>query len=83
MNTALYILNALAIVALVSFQVQSHAQDPALISVQTEQFVKPPVAKWAVMDARQGQAAYLASDRSTIDSAERPMPAHRPERYTF
>jgi hypothetical protein len=83
MNTALYILNALAIVALVSFQVHSHTQDPALINVQTEQLVAHPVAQWAVMGAQQGQAAFLASDRSSIDSNEQPAPIHRPERFTF
>lgn len=83
MNTALYILNALALVALVSFQVQSQARDPALITVQTEQLVAHPVAQWAVMGPQQGQAAFLASDRSAADSIEQPIPAHRAERYTF
>jgi hypothetical protein len=85
MNTALYILNALAVVALVSFQVHSHmpAQDPALINVQTEQLVAHPVAQWAVMGAGHGQAAFLASDRSAIDSNEQPVPVHSPERFTF
>jgi hypothetical protein len=85
MNTALYILNALAVVALVSFQVHSHThtQDPALINVQTEQWVAHPVAQWAVMNAQQGQAAFLASDRSAIDSNEQPVPAHNPQRFTF
>lgn len=85
MNIALYILNALAVVALVSFQMNSHSnsQDPALINVQTEQLVAHPVAQWAVMNARQGQAAFLASDRSAIDSNQQPVPAHNPERFTF
>jgi predicted NAD/FAD-binding protein len=85
MNTALYLLNALAVVALVSFQVHSHsnAQDPALINVQTEQLVAHPVAKWAVMNAQQGRSAFQASDRSAIDGIEQPVPAHSPERFTF
>jgi len=85
MNTALYILNALAVIALVSFQVHSHAntQDPALINVQTEQLVAHPVAQWAVMNAQRSQAAFLASDRSAINSNEQPVPVHSPERFTF
>lgn len=84
MNTALYLLNALALVALVSLQVMSHhAQDPAQITVQTEQWVAHPAAQWAVMNAQRGQAAFLASDRSTVDSVDQPIPVHRTERFTF
>lgn len=83
MNTALYILNALALVALVSFQMQSQARDPALITVQTEQLVAHPVAQWAVMGPERGQAAFLAADRSAVDSIEQPTPVHRTERFTF
>lgn len=82
MNTALYLLNALAVVALVSLQVQSHsAQDPAQINVQAEQRVAHPAAQWAIMGPQQGQAAFLASDRSAVDSVDQPI--HRTERFTF
>jgi len=83
MNTALYLLNALALVALVSFQVDFHRKDPALVQVPTEQWVAPPAAQWASMSAQGNQAAYLASDRATVNDGDQPTPVHHPDRYTF
>lgn len=84
MNSALYLLNALALVALVSLQVQSpSAQDPAQLHAQAEQRPVHPAAQWAVMGPQQGQAAFLAADRSAVDSVDQPIPVHRSERFTF
>jgi hypothetical protein len=83
MNTALYILNALALVALVSFQVDFHRKDPALVHVPTEQWVARPAAQWASMGAQGNQAAYLAADRATVHDGDQPIPVQHPDRYTF
>lgn len=83
MNTALYILNALALVALVSFQVDFHSKDPALVNVPTEQWVARPAAQWASMNAQGSQGAYLAADRAMVSNGDQPTPVHHPDRYTF
>jgi hypothetical protein len=83
MNTTLYLLNALAVVALVSFHVQSTPRDAALIDLPTDQFVPRPQAQPAVMESRQGQAAFLAADHLAFSGSQAPAPTHRTERFTF
>lgn len=75
MNSALYILNALALVALVSFQLQSKAEDPALIHVSADQMMPPPMARVATMA---GHGTVLAAQ-----GLQNATPAPRSERYTF
>lgn len=78
MNSALYLLNALALVALVTFHYNSDSQDPAEIHLQASQFVHHPVAQLAVMHAPAGEVHFTqAQDRADTDSSP------RTERFTF
>lgn len=90
MNSALYLLNAVALAALVSFNYSSHIssdhRDPAEIHVQASQFVHHPVAQLAVMHAQAGQGFSQAQDtlaQGDEQSPEQGMSAPRTERYTF
>jgi len=75
MNSALYVLNALALVALVSFQFQSKAEDPALIHVHADQMMPPPMARVANLS---GNSPVMAPHGASDTSAP-----YRSERYTF
>lgn len=75
MNSALYVFNALALVALVSFQFQSKAEDPAFIHVHADQMMPPPMARVANMTSINPVIA--------AQSASEPVAQYRTERYTF
>jgi hypothetical protein len=79
MNNVLYLLNAVALMALVSFNYNTDRVDPAEIHVQASQMVQRPAAQLAVMNSQPGQArlAHVQQQaRQTL--TEQPV-----ERYTF
>ncbi|WP_213876166.1 hypothetical protein [Pseudomonas sp. dw_358] len=78
MNSALYLLNALALVALVSFHYNSDSKDPAEIHLQTSQFVHHPVAQLAVMHAQAGEGHFTQAQEGADFNV-----GPRTERFTF
>ncbi|EIK93736.1 hypothetical protein PMM47T1_25783 [Pseudomonas sp. M47T1] len=79
MNTTLYALNALAVVALVAFHFQTEKQpDPALVHVQAEQFMARPAAQLADMKPHRGMPV-LTSQQQQGEAT----PVIHTERYTF
>ncbi|WPP01263.1 hypothetical protein SFA35_07860 [Pseudomonas sp. HR96] len=92
MNSALYLLNAVALTALVSFHYSSDHRDPAEIHVQASQSVHHPVAQLAVMHAQAGQGSF--SQAEDVLDTQSPAPTFEAraeqgptqphtERYTF
>lgn len=79
MNSALYLLNAVALAALVSFHYSSDHKDQAEIHVQASQFVHHPVAQLAVMHAQAGQTGFTQAQDNVSEAFAQP----RTERYTF
>ncbi len=79
MNSTLYVLNALALVALVAFHFQDEKQpDAALVHIQAEHFMARPAAQLADMKPHRGMSV-LTSQQEQGESA----PVVHTERYTF
>jgi len=78
MKSALYLLNVLALVALVSFQFEDKGADPALIQSQASHSMPAQTAKLAVMHASSPHLSVSAADHST-----QPTQSFQTERYTF
>ncbi|MDE1163846.1 MAG: hypothetical protein PW845_00325 [Pseudomonas sp.] len=79
MNSALYLLNALALVAVLAFHFQGQGADPAVVHVQAEHFMQRPVARLAVMNADSGRMQVRTSQQD-VGTA---MTAVHTDRYTF
>ncbi|WP_407315808.1 hypothetical protein [Pseudomonas sp. nanlin1] len=80
MNSALYLLNALALVALVSFHFYDQDQRSAEVQVATEQLVARPVARLAVMNSQNVQTSTRVSVEQGLVAPQMQM---RTERFTF
>ncbi|WP_040262277.1 hypothetical protein [Pseudomonas massiliensis] len=78
MNAALYLLNALAMVAVVSFHFFAGAPDVS-VNIDVDHWVKRPIAQRAGM--HEHQLGTLASSHSGQDMVE--GPSQRLDRYTF
>lgn len=78
MNAALYLLNVLAMVAVVSFHFLAGAPD-ATVNIDVDHWVKRPIAQRAGMHEQSlGTLASSPSGRDLVDG-----PAQRLDRYTF
>jgi hypothetical protein len=80
MNSALYLVNALVLVAVVSFHFLA-TPPGSRVSVDVRDWVRPPVAQRADMHERQHASALTATAPAPEDML--PTPSHRPERFTF
>lgn len=79
MNSTLFALNALALVALVAFHFHDEQQpDAALVHVQAEHFMARPAAQLADMKPHRGMSV-LTSQQEQGESA----PVIHTDRYTF
>lgn len=78
MNSALYLVNALALGALVSLHYSSDHKDVAEIHAQTSRFGHHSAAQLAVMPAPSSQMRFTKAFDDT-ETASQP----RTERYTF
>lgn len=77
MNSALVLLNALVLVAVVSFQFQSDDKDAALVTVHAERMMPLPASQLAVLSAGPGA-------RSTpVQADNRPLRQASDERFSF
>jgi hypothetical protein len=75
MNSALFLLNVLALVIFIGFQFHQQAHDPALIHFDAAQSIPAPVARVASSNAQEpGMAAQGVNDAVVVQ---------RIERYTF
>ena len=80
MKSALFLLNALALAALVSFHSQSDNTDVAEVHFNAQQMVHRPVAQLAVMHAAEDHAALTASESEPTDALAN---GPRADHYTF
>jgi len=80
MNAALYLFNALAMVAVVSFHFFADAPD-AQVHVNVQDWVQRPAAQRAGMHERT-HAPVLAATTPSVEDLGR-MPSPRLDRYTF
>ncbi len=79
MNSTLYVLNALALVALVAFHFQEAKQpDAALVHVQADHFMARPLPQLADLKPHGGMSV-LTSQQEQRES----VPTDHTERYTF
>jgi hypothetical protein len=79
MTHALYLLNAVALAALVSFHYSSDSKDPAEIHFQAAQTIKAPAVRLAVMNSQSSQASLFRAQEAG-DGAVDPS---RSEHYIF
>lgn len=80
MNGALYLVNALVLVAVVSFHFLATPPD-SRVNVDVRDWVRPPVAQRADMHERQHARAVTATAPTPEDMLQ--TPSHRLDRFTF
>lgn len=80
MNAALYLFNALAMVAVVSFHFFAEAPN-AQVHINVQDWVQRPAAQRAGMHERTQAPVLAATGSETKDGG--PLPAPRLDRYTF
>lgn len=77
MNSALILLNALALVAVVSFQFQPDDRDAALVTVHAERMMPLPASQLAVLSAGPGARS------SAVHTDTQPVRQANVERFSF
>ena len=75
MNSALFLLNALALVTFIGFQFHQQTQDPAVIHVNAAQSIPAPMARVASSSAPEPTMAAQGVHDAVV--------AQRTERFTF
>jgi hypothetical protein len=79
MTHALYLLNAVALAALVSFHYSSDHKDPAEIHSQVAQSIQAPAARLAVMNPQSSQARLFRAQEGSAGSND----SSNAEHYIF
>lgn len=79
MTHALYLLNAVALAALVSFHYSSDSKDPAEIHFQAAQSMSAPAARLAVMNPQSSKASLFRAQ----EGSEGAVSSSRSEHYIF
>lgn len=68
MTNALYLLNAVALAALVSFHYSSDNEDPAEIHSLAAQSIQAPAARLAVMNPQSSRASLFRAQEGNTES---------------